>query len=228
MKRSGKEWLLRIAVLMLGLTIAHLGVTLFLLSDLGSDPFNVFVQGLFRTLGRLLHWPFLTHGRTHIAVSLLIILVLLVVDRSYLKIGTALCMLFGGPIIDFFSALLTPALAGAALPLRILMLVAGCVILAFGMTIVIRSDAGTGPNDLVALVLSEKRGWPFSWTRVGVDALFALLGFLLGGVVGLGTVICMFLVGPLAGFFLPLNGRWIEALVRRFCGSEGRTEETSR
>ncbi len=217
LKRSGKEWLLRIAVLMLGLTIAHLGVTLFLLSDLGSDPFNVFVQGLFRTLGRLLHWPFLTHGRTHIAVSLLIILVLLVVDRSYLKIGTALCMLFGGPIIDFFSALLTPALAGAALPLRILMLVAGCVILAFGMTIVIRSDAGTGPNDLVALVLSEKRGWPFSWTRVGVDALFALLGFLLGGVVGLGTVICMFLVGPVAGFFLPLNGRWIDALVKRVC-----------
>ena len=217
MKRSGKDWLLRIAVLMLGLTIAHLGVTLFLLSDLGSDPFNVFVQGLYRTLDKLLHWPFLTHGRTHVAVSLLIVLVLLVVDRSYLKIGTALCMLFGGPIIDFFSALLSPALAGAALPLRLLMLVAGCVILAFGMTIVIRSDAGTGPNDLVALVLSEKRGWPFSWTRVGVDALFALLGFLAGGVVGLGTVICMFLVGPVAGFFLPVNGRWIDALVKRVC-----------
>ena len=217
MRRSGKEWLLRIAVLMLGLTIAHLGVTLFLLSDLGSDPFNVFVQGLYRTLDKLLHWPFLTHGRTHVAVSLLIVLVLLVVDRSYLKIGTALCMLFGGPIIDFFSALLSPALSGAALPLRLLMLVAGCVILAFGMTIVIRSDAGTGPNDLVALVLSEKRGWPFSWTRVGVDALFALLGLLAGGVVGLGTVICMFLVGPVAGFFLPVNGRWIDALVKCVC-----------
>ena len=217
MKRSAKEWLLRVAILLLGLTVAHLGVTLFLLSDLGSDPFNVFVQGLYRSLDKLLHWPILTHGRIHIAVSLLIVLVLLVVDRSYLKIGTALCMLFGGPIIDFFSALLLPVLAGAALPLRILMLVAGCGILAFGMTIVIRSDAGTGPNDLVALVLSEKRGWPFSWTRVGVDALFALLGFLAGGVVGLGTVICMFLVGPVAGFFLPVNGRWIDALVGRFC-----------
>lgn len=218
MKRSAKEWLLRIVILLLGLTVAHLGVTLFLLSDLGSDPFNVFVQGLYRMVDRLLHCPFLTHGRIHIAVSLLIVLVLLVVDRSYLKIGTALCMLFGGPIIDFFSALLSPALAGATLPARVLMLVAGCGILAFGMTIVIRSDAGTGPNDLVALVLSEKRGWPFSWTRVGVDALFALLGFLAGGVVGLGTVICMFLVGPVAGFFLPVNGRWIDALVGRICG----------
>lgn len=215
MKRSAKEWLLRIAILLLGLTIAHLGVTLFLLSDLGSDPFNVFVQGLFRGLGGRL--AFLTHGRTHVAVSLLIVLALLLIDRSYLKIGTAICMLFGGPIIDFFSLLLAPALAGAGMGARICLLAAGCVILAFGMTIVIRSDAGTGPNDLVALVLSEKRGWPFSWTRVGVDALFTLLGFLLGGVVGLGTVICMFLVGPVAGFFLPVNGRWIDALVIRFC-----------
>lgn len=217
MKRSLREWLLRISVLMLGLTVAHLGVSLFLLSDLGSDPFNVFVQGLYRTLDRTLALSWLSHGRTHVAVSLLIILVLLFADRTYIKIGTALCMLFGGPIIDFFSALLAPLLVGAGLPVRLCLLVAGCVILAFGMTIVIRSDAGTGPNDLVALVLSEKRGWPFSWTRVCVDALFALLGFLLGGVVGAGTLVCMFLVGPVAGVFLPLNGRWIERLIRALC-----------
>jgi uncharacterized membrane protein YczE len=217
MKRSGKEWLLRIAVLMLGLTIAHLGVTLFLLSDLGSDPFNVFVQGLYRTLDKLLPWPFLTHGRTHVAVSLLIVLVLLVVDRSYLKIGTALCMLFGGPIIDVFNALLEGPTAGASLPVRVCMLVAGCVILAYGMTIVIRSDAGTGPNDLVAVVISDKTGRKFSVTRVLVDACFLLIGWLLGGTAGVGTLVCMFLVGPVAGFFLPINGRIIEKLVRRFC-----------
>ena len=104
MKRSVKEWGLRILILMAGLTVAHLGVTLFLLSDLGSDPFNVFVQGSFRTLTRVL--------------------------------------------------------SGASLALRFCMLVAGCVILAFGMTMVIRSDAGTGPNDLVALVISEKTVCP--------------------------------------------------------------------
>ena len=212
MKRTGKEWALRIGILLLGLTVAHLGVTLFLLSDLGSDPFNVFVQGIFRTLEQLLRTPMLSHGRVHIAVSLLIVAVLLVADRRYIKIGTALCMLFGGPIIDGFSVLLSPLLGGAALPLRCAMLVAGCVILAFGMTVVIRSDAGTGPNDLVALVISEKLAWRFSLVRVAVDALFVLGGVLLGGIAGAGTLVCMFLVGPVAGFFLPLNGRWIEAL----------------
>lgn len=218
MKRSLKEWSVRIVILLVGLTIAHLGVTLFLLSDLGSDPFNVLVQGVYRTLDRLLHWSFLTHGRTHIGISLLIVLILLVIDRSYIKIGTALCMLFGGPIIDFFTMLLSPALGNlSSFVPRLLMLVAGCVILAYGMTIVIRSDAGTGPNDLVALVISEKRSWKFSVVRIVVDAAFTLLGFLLGGIAGLGTLICMFLVGPVAGFFLPVNERLVERIVRRWC-----------
>ena len=217
MKRGAGEWAVRIVILLVGLCIAHLGVTLFLLSDLGSDPFNVFVQGLFRTGERLTHWPFLTHGRTHVAVSLLIVLVLLAVDRSYIKIGTALCMLFGGPIIDFFTRILSPLFTSAGMGLRVIMLVLGCVILAYGMTIVIRSDAGTGPNDLVALVISDKTRFRFSVTRVAVDALFALSGFLLGGTVGLGTLVCMFLVGPVAGVFLPVNGRIIGRIVSRFC-----------
>ena len=49
MKRSLTETLVRVIILFLGLTIAHLGVTLFLLANLGADPFNVFVQGIFHT-----------------------------------------------------------------------------------------------------------------------------------------------------------------------------------
>lgn len=219
MKRSVKEWCVRIVILLLGLLIAHFGVTLFLLSALGSDPFNVFVQGIYRSLDRLTHWSVLTHGRVHIAISLLIILVLLWVDRSYIKIGTALCMIFGGPIIDLFTLLLEPLVQSAGLPLRIGMLVLGCVILAYGMTIVIRSDAGTGPNDLVALVISEKTRFKFSIVRVAVDACFALIGWLLGGTIGPGTLVCMFLVGPVAGIFLPINGRLVEKTVTRFCSN---------
>lgn len=81
MKRSIKETILRLALLFVGLTIAHLGVTLFLLTDLGADPFNVFVQGLFRTLQSFI--KILTHGYTHVTICILIILVLLVVDRNY-------------------------------------------------------------------------------------------------------------------------------------------------
>ena len=214
MKHSLREWLIRILILMIGLTIAHLGVTLFLLAELGSDPFNVLIQGLFRTLSSLTERSFLTHGRVHIAVSLLIILILLLTDRSYIKIGTVLCMVCGGPIIDFFTLLLTPLFEKiGSLPLRILVLAVGCVILAYGMTIVIKSDAGTGPNDLVAIVISDKLHRKFSVVRIVVDVCFVIVGWLLGGTFGIGTIICAALVGPVAGFFLPHNQRIIERIL---------------
>ena len=93
MKLDIRNLLVRVVILMLGLTVAHLGVTLFILADLGTDPFNVLVQGVFHTLQKLTGWAFLTHGRTHVALCLLIIVVLLFVDRSYIMPGTIACMI---------------------------------------------------------------------------------------------------------------------------------------
>ena len=199
--------------------------TLFLLTDLGSDPFNVLIQGLFRTLSSLTGWAFLSHGRVHVAVSLLIILILLLTDKSYIKIGTVLCMICGGPIIDFFTLLLAPLFQRMqALPVRILVLAVGCVILAYGMTIVIRSDAGTGPNDLVAIVISDKLHKKFSVVRIVVDVCFVAAGWLLGGTFGLGTIICAALVGPVAGLFLPRNERIIEGLIQTVMSRQAQTD----
>lgn len=196
-------WIKRILLLLSGLIIAHLGVTLFLQADLGSDPFNVFVQGLYRRVGALLP---VTHGWVHMGISFLIILALLVIDRSYIRIGTLLCMVLGGPIIDGFTLLLGNVIhAQSPMLWRVLCLALGCAILAFGMTIVIKSEAGTGPNDLVAVVISDKTKKKFGIVRILVDVCFAVIGFLLGGTIGAGTLICAFLVGPTAQFFLPIS-----------------------
>lgn len=222
-RRSLREMAVRVVLLLVGLWIAHLGVTLFLQTNLGSDPFNVFVQGLFRAIP----WPAwagMTHGRVHLLVSLLIMVVLLVVDRSYVGIGTVLCMALGGPIIDVYTLWLSPFL-NETLPLavRVPMLAVGCIILAFGMTIVIRSQAGTGPNDLVAVVLSDKSGKPFGPVRIGVDLTFALVGFALGGVVGIGTIICAFLVGPAAQLFFPVSEKICVCVLNQFAGVNSRS-----
>lgn len=209
MKKEHKETCLRVLILLAGLVTAHFGVTLFLLSALGADPFNVLIQGLLRTLTGA-GMTFLTHGITHIAVCVLIILVLLITDRSYIRIGTVICMACGGPIIDFFSWLLSPLRIGEMpLAAKLGILAAGCVILAFGMTVVIKSEAGTGPNDLVAVVISEKSKKSFGIIRVITDFSFVLLGALQGGVWGIGTLVCAFLVGPVADFFLPKSERLV-------------------
>ena len=213
-----KKLILRVVILFIGLIIAHFGVTLFLLANLGSDPFNVFIQGLFRIITSRFSSPVITHGRVHMAVSFIIIIILLLTDKSYVRIGTLICMFFGGPIIDVFTAMLTPLdLGSASLFARILINCLGCVILAYGMTIVIKSEAGTGPNDLVAVVISDKLKKKFSIVRIIVDVCFAGLGFLMGGTLGIGTVICAFLVGTVAGVFMPVNQKLIEKILARFC-----------
>ena len=205
-------WTKKVLLLLCGLTIAHLGVTLFLQADLGSDPFNVLIQGLYR----FLPWPeFMTHGYVHVGVSFLIILALLFIDRSYILIGTLLCMILGGPIIDVFTVLLGGFIhSGSAMILRLLSLVLGCMILAFGMTIVIKSQAGTGPNDLVAVVISDKSKKKFGTVRIIVDVCFAGVGFLLGGTLGLGTIICACLVGPIAQIVMPFSEKMCQSFVK--------------
>lgn len=207
-QKTTNLWIRRVLALLVGLTIAHLGVTLFLMADLGSDPFNVMIQGLYRVLNKG------THGTVHVAVSFLIIMVLLIVDRSYVRIGTFLCMILGGPIIDVFTLLLGGIVnGGSAMAVRVIAVVLGCGILAFGMTIVIKSEAGTGPNDLVAVVISDKTKWKFGLVRIAVDLTFAVIGFVLGGTVGLGTIVCAAVVGPVAQVMMPISQRICEKIL---------------
>lgn len=206
---SLSEFIKRLVILFIGLTIAHLGVTFFLLSNLGSDPFNVLIQGIANLLP-------LTHGTCHQIVCFLIVGILLVIARSYIKTGTFICMFFGGPIIDFFTYLLGGIINdSSSMIIRYVSLVLGCFILAFGMTIVIKSEAGTGPNDLVGVVLSDMTKKPFGICRVIVDFSFVIIGVILGGVFGIGTIVCAFLIGPIADRFLPISEKLVQKLLKK-------------
>jgi ABC-type cobalamin transport system permease subunit len=94
MQKNLREYIVRLVVLFLGLTIAHLGVTLFILSDLGADPFNVLIQGLHRLAGAAGAVQ-ITHGMTHMAVCFLIILILLM-GSLLLLVADTLSRVVGG------------------------------------------------------------------------------------------------------------------------------------
>lgn len=205
--RSLGDWVKALIVLLIGLTVAHLGVTLFLQSALGTDTFTVFIQGL----SRVFH---LTVGTVHVIVLCILMVLMLLTTKGYVKPGTVVCAFCGGPIIDLFTWMLQGVINEASpMALRIVSMLVGCVVLALGMSIVINSNAGTGPNDLVAIILSDKlEKIEFRWVRVGCDLFFVAAGFLLGGTVGVGTVVAAFCTGPLVQFWLPKTAAPIRAL----------------
>lgn len=205
--RSAADWAKALVVLLIGLTVAHLGVTLFLQSALGTDTFTVFIQGLSRVFG-------LTVGTVHVIVLCILMVLMLATTKGYVKPGTVVCAFCGGPIIDLFTWMLQGVINEASpMALRIVSMLVGCVVLALGMSIVINSNAGTGPNDLVAIILSDKlEKIEFRWVRVGCDLFFVAAGFLLGGTVGVGTVVAAFCTGPLVQFWLPKTAAPIRAM----------------
>lgn len=207
--RTAADWVRALILLFSGLVIAHLGVTLFLLSALGTDTFTVFIQGLSRTVH-------LSVGIVHVIVLCSLMAVMAVSTRGYIKPGTVVCAFCGGPIIDLFSWMFQGYInAGASMAIRAASMIAGCVILSAGMSIVINSNAGTGPNDLIAIILSDKLSKiPFSWVRIGCDLFFVALGFFLGGTVGIGTLAAACLTGPLVQFFLPRT-KWVTQRILR-------------
>lgn len=200
-KRTAKQWAQGILVLLTGLIIAHLGVTLFVLTELGTDTFTIFVQGIARTVG-------LSIGTCHVIILICLMAVMALTTKGYVKLGTIVCAFCGGWIIDFFMWLLKDWInEGLNLPLRVAVMAAGCIILSLGMSIVIKSNSGTGPNDLIAMILTDKlnqrRKVSFRSVRIACDVFFTVTGILLGGTVGIGTVAAIFLTGPVVQFFLP-------------------------
>lgn len=203
-RRTPVEWTKGLAFLLVGLTVAHFGVTLFLIADLGLDTFTSFVAGLAGTIG-------ISVGTCHVAVCILLMSVMAVTTKGYIKPGTVLCAFCGGWIIDLFRRLLgNTVTAETALPIRVVVMAVGCVFLSLGMSMVINSTSGTGPNDLISIILHDKltaRRIPirFFITRMTVDAVLVLLGWAFGMPPGIGTIVAVFLTGPVVQFFLPIT-----------------------
>lgn len=215
--RSKKDWILALSVLLIGLIVAHLGVSMFLTAALGTDTFTVFIQGLSLSFQKMTGTSFPSVGAVHVAVLCLVMAVMFFATKGYIKPGTVICAFCGGPIIDFFNWLITP-FCNEANPMYIRMpvMLLGCIVLSLGMSIVINSQAGTGPNDLIAIVISDKlQRIQFRFVRMGCDIFFVVIGFILGGVVGVGTIAAAFLTGPLVQFWLPKTKSLIQKLPYR-------------
>jgi uncharacterized membrane protein YczE len=115
-------------------------------------------------------------------------------------IGTVSNALVVGVAADATLAVLaTPDAVG----LRVTLLVLGVVGNALATALYIGSQFGRGPRDGLMTGLARRTGWSLRLVRTGLEVTVVLLGLLLGGVLGLGTVLYALAIGPLAQAMLP-------------------------
>lgn len=189
----------RLLMLLIGVLVTECGSQLFVALAIGADPFMVLVQGVSRSTG-------LSYGAATTAIMLLCLLVILLTDRRHIRPGTVFTMFCTGPVVDLFAALFGRVIpAERPLALTLMLVAAGCIVVGIGIGISVRSEAGACTNDLLSVILSEKKPRiQLRWARMLWDAFCIAAGFYLGGTVGIGTVIALTLYGPSLQCFLPV------------------------
>lgn len=206
-----REHIIRWLFFMLGLAILALGITLTIKAkDLGISPWDVFHYGLYLQFG-------LTIGTWSIIAGLVIVLTTAIITKSYPKIGTYLNMVLIGIFIDFFNWILPSV---ETLWIEMILLVLGIIITACGVGLYVAPGLGAGPRDSVMLNLSDKFGWKVSTCRNGIEVIVFVIGWLLGGPVGLGTIFIVFTLGTIVGYTIPIADKFLKYAIRRGEGDE--------
>lgn len=183
----------RVAQLLVGLFFYGVGLALLVRSVLGAAPWDVL------TLGLSNHLP-LSFGLVIIVVSVLVLLCWIPL-RERPGIGTVLNALLVGPAADL-ALLVIPEVS--SLGVRILLMLAGVVTVGAATGLYIGARFGPGPRDGLMTGLHRVTGKPIWVVRTGLEVIVVIIGWLLGGVFGVGTVVFALAIGPLCQFFIPL------------------------
>jgi uncharacterized membrane protein YczE len=183
--------LLRITQLVVGLCLYGLGIALMVRAGIGVAPWDVLSQGI------AAHTP-LSFGLATNAIGAVVLLLWWPL-RQKPGLGTVLNVLLIGPAAQFGLWLL-PVVEG--LSLRLPLFAAGLLLIAVATGLYIGARLGPGPRDGLMTGLHARSGWPIWQVRSLIEGSALLVGWLLGGNVGPGTLAFALLIGPLCGMTL--------------------------
>ncbi len=179
----------RLTKLMIGLVLFGVGIWLGLQANLGVGPWDVLAGGLSQHLGT----PF---GRTAIGVSVAVFLIGLIV-RVRPGLGTALNVVVIGLVIDeLLQRSWLDGLGDRPIAMRLVATVGGIACVAAGSALYLGAHLGPGPRDGLMVAIARRTGWPVGVARAALELTVLVFGVLLGGPVGIGTLLFALGIGP--------------------------------
>ena len=189
-----RNWMIRWSFFIFGLMVLAFGISLTIEGEfLGIGPWDVFHYGLFTKFG-------FTIGTWSIISGLILLFISSAFNKAWPKLGSFLNMMLLGLFIDLFNWMLPSIdhLAGATIAFII-----GVILMGYGIGLYVSADFGAGPRDSFMLLIVEKMGWSIPLVRNGIEVIVFLVGWMLGGPVGIGTVLIAFGLGPILGYSIP-------------------------
>ena len=193
-----KKWK-EILMVIVGSMMMGASIDLFVQAYFGLDPLSLFQAGL----GRVLH---LSLGTTSQVLMISIIILLFFIDRKRIGIGSILNSVLVGAFIKWFSPVICTG--GGTAAGRLLCLLAGLILMGVGIGTYVAAGLGEAGMDAMMMYLSGKLKKNVNVTRITIDILLSITGFLLGGKLGGATVVSMLVNGYMIQFTIELIGRF--------------------
>ncbi|MEK4349243.1 hypothetical protein MHI27_07155 [Paenibacillus sp. FSL H8-0261] len=186
----------RLLIMIIGNVFLGMGISIFKLSGMGNDPFSGMAMALAESVG-------ITYANFLILLNLVLFVIEFITGRKFIGVGTFVNAILLGYIATFFhnnwlSLFGEPHLLWQ----RVVIVAIGVVVCSFGVSLYQTSKVGVAPYDSLSLIMREN--FPkisYFWHRMFTDALCALICFLAGGIVGLGTLVSALGLGPIIHFF---------------------------
>lgn len=201
----------RCVLSILGIIVMGFGISLFSVSGFGVDPFTSMNMNISSAIG-------IDYGTLQMLVNTVILLIVIIfAHRGLVGISTVVNMAGLGYAIQFFKDIISPLFTGYynIMIFRVLLLLAGIIILCFGSSMLFTTNVGVGPYDAICYMFSQMIKVPYKWMRIFADVIVIAVGLTVSGGltgllngnfsaiknIGIGTLITALLMGPLVNFF---------------------------
>jgi uncharacterized membrane protein YczE len=197
-----KEYFLKTVLCITGVFIIGIGVGFMRYAHFGIDPYMCFMNGLHLTMFKKINFSF---GATFAISNFLMVIIVFILDRSKIGLGTIAAIVLTGYVSDLGVSLcnLIRIEEASLYVLRIGMMVFGILFVSIGSGMYFNTHVGVSPYDAIGLIITQKMGNQnaYRWIRIGTDLICVSIGFLMGNIPGVGTIIMAFFTGPLFLFF---------------------------
>lgn len=175
-------------VLLLGNGIAALGIALCTIAEKGVDPLTVLYQGTGNVLD-------IDIGVAVVVVNLVLLLVCVLMSRSSLKFGTLFTIVTFSSMLSGFINTLMPIMGTDNNIVRWIYLIIGTIFMGIGFSTTMYAKVGPSVLDVLLGLLLDKVNVSVKVCKMGIDICSLTFGYLLGGTVGIGTVLAFLITG---------------------------------
>lgn len=197
---TGKEKIRSLALYAVGIVFMPLGVVMTINAHLGAGGIDALNFIIADRLG-------INTSVVIYAMAILMVLITAAIRKTWPRITTFISSFFLGIFTDIWKSALAGVQGESFIP-SALLLCGGMVVIAVSVAAYMLSNLPTNPNDDFVVALTEK-GWKVSRAKILLDGSSVLFAFILGGEIGIGTIIITFGLGPVIGVF--------HTLIKKMC-----------